>query len=112
MKFDDVKKEEFIIGLLAILFLIAPGLAFIYRFYPSLISELDWIKLVLLSVSLDFPATIICMILLILTLIKSKDGFEPSHLFLTFSLSIIGGGIIIYLLIFADFLKLLPTNLL
>lgn len=112
MKFDDIKKEEFIIGLLAILFLIAPGLGFIYRFYPSLVSELDWIKLVLLSISLDLPATIICMIILIMILIKSKGGFEPSHLFLTFSFSIIGGGFIIYFLIFLDFLKLLPTNLL
>jgi len=102
MKIDDVVKESFILAFIDFLFLIGPGISVIFIFGPTLIFQLDWVKLVILSISFSIPFSVIFTILLLVKFSKNKnnDQLAGPDLFTAFSMGILLNGLLVYLLIF------------
>lgn len=97
MKIEDIKGETFIFGLLDLLFLIAPGIAVIFLQYPSLITDLDWIKLLFLSVAVVTPTAFLAVTLM--TIRHSLESSKGMDMFLSFSLGLMCNGLAIYIIL-------------
>ncbi len=96
MKIDDIKGETFILGLLDLVFLIAPGIAVIFLQDSTLLLSMDWIKLIFISVAIVSPTAFLLMTLFFVREAIKENRYE---LFPVFSFGLIGNGITIYFIL-------------
>ena len=85
----------FLIGFLDILFLALPGIALVYFFNLTLFLSLDWIKLVLLSMSAVTPFVLFNAISIVL--LDDSPAHDDRALFFQISIGIFVTGIILYI---------------
>jgi hypothetical protein len=100
----DIKALEsrtFILAFFSLLFLISPGIAVIYLYLPALFHDLEWVKLILLSVAFTSP-----FVFLNTTLIAAyEQGMGNKEDFFTeFCMGAVMTGLLIYLLIIASYI--------
>ena len=90
-----VTDRAFIVGVLDILFLIAPGVAVVYYFNPILFASLDWVKLTLLSLAVTAPLSFVNTIFTVVLegVIKGNE----IDLFGVLSFAINCTGVVIYI---------------
>lgn len=103
-KLINVIKEEpaFTIAIFDILFLITPGIACIFFYKNDLFLSLDWIKLVLLSVSIT--SSLSFFNIMMFDSIYNKDNKNEKSFFIDLSIGIILSGMIIYAIIFVAYI--------
>lgn len=94
-----VKDQTLILSLFALLLLIAPGLTAIHVYSPSLIQNLDWVKLIL--VALCFTAPVVVFNSFIIAIIDNKEVGET--LFASFIGATAMSALIIYLVLAGNF---------
>lgn len=90
-----MKDRAFILAAFAVIFLILPGITGIYLYLPDLLTSLDWVKLVLLSLSVTAPVSIINTMVIIGIAKRKKE--RDDDLFYDFILGSIITGITIYI---------------
>jgi cytochrome c biogenesis protein CcdA len=97
-----LKDRAFVLGMFTVFFLIAPGIACIYLYFPEYIVELDAIKLILLSITCTMPLAVINAVTIGIAMERKKE--KNDDLFYDFVLGAILGGILIYLAIIGSYL--------
>ncbi|MDQ5893686.1 MAG: hypothetical protein QG640_698 [Patescibacteria group bacterium] len=90
-----VESESFIFTLFNFLFLILPGVAIIYIFNNELFINADWIKIILISGAVTAPLVLVNTFILVTIFMCNKKSTESS-LFISFSLSVLLSGLILY----------------
>ncbi len=98
MKIDDIKGSTFILSFLSLIFLIVPGIALIYLQKPELFSTLDWIKLILLAVSVTAPTAFLFIIQAVFDETRS-GGSKDTLLFSAFTQGLVLNGLAIYIVL-------------
>jgi hypothetical protein len=101
MKISDIKTKPFILGFLDVLFLVLPGVLYIFLYRNDLFNSFDWTKLVLLSASVIAP--FVFLNALMLPFFDKQLNNEKDFFFIDFSESIIFTGIIAYSFIAMDY---------
>jgi|SRR5665213_169288 len=86
------KDKTSVLLLIDIIFLILPGIALIYLFNVNLFESLDWIKLILLSLSISTP---LAFLNALFAETLERQGTEEEF-FLYFTLSVIFTGLLLY----------------
>ena len=86
--------NTFSIGLLDILLLIAPGIAVIFVYQNSLFISLDWLKLILLSITITAPLVLLNTVLV--PEFNDDGALKSNDLFGALTLSIWCTGILIF----------------
>ena len=100
----DIEKLEsrtFVLAFLDFLFLVSPGVLIIFLYQRGLFVSLDWLRLVLLSISIMAPFVFL-NILTFLTLTMDSTQ-KKQELFPTISLGIIVTGFFAYVVLGADY---------
>jgi hypothetical protein len=80
-----------------LLFLISPGIAVIFFYDYTLFVSIDWIKLILLSLAIITPLTMINTTIMLSFEQKDEKTAEKSELFGAFSMGTMASGIILYI---------------
>jgi len=91
---EVIKSRKILLAFFDVLFLILPGVAMIFIFKRDLFTELDWLKLTLLSASIVAPLAFVNALLISSSEninLKEKDGF-----FQALSESLIVTGVALY----------------
>jgi hypothetical protein len=99
---EVIKSRKILLAFFDVLFLIVPGVAMIFIFKRDLFTELDWLKLTLLSASIVAPLAFINALLISASEninLKERDGF-----FQALSESLIVTGIALYSVSLAGYL--------
>lgn len=103
MNLGVVKDKYFIFTLFNVFLLISPGIAIIYRFNKDLFLQLDGIKLILMSVAIITPLIVVNTFL---NAVWVDDEINNENsLFVSFTLSAMISAMLLYLIIFLDYLS-------
>ncbi len=108
MSFDlkDIKileSESFIFTLFNFLFLVLPGIAIVYTFNHELFMTADWIKIILLSGSITTPLVLVNTFIVSIFQ-HSKNSNDGDSLFISFFLSVVLSGLVLYTTILLHYL--------
>lgn len=105
----DIEKLEsrtFVLAFLDFLFLISPGVIVIFLYQRELFLTLDWLRIILLSISIMSPFVFL-NILTFITL-AMQDEQRNKQLFSTISLGIIVTGFLTYVVLCIDYFWNIP----
>ena len=86
MKIEDITKGSFIASTIGILSVIGPGFALIFTLMPDLFINLDWVKLLFLSISLMLPTLVMMFLIFLFRALAKKIIDDSSHEWLVLSL--------------------------
>lgn len=89
-----IKERDFILGLLAVIFLVTPGVGVIFVFNPELFANLDWMKLILLSMTVTTPLSVWNAI--ILSDLLGLPPEDKDSMFLSLGVGIVMTAIVIF----------------
>lgn len=92
-----VQSSEFVVSFLATVFMISPGIAIIFQFDKSLFDHLDWIKMLLLAVSVTSPLVLLNTFVAGAFLEGSAQDPNKKDFFVCFVLAILLSGMLLYL---------------
>ncbi|MES2226009.1 MAG: hypothetical protein V4480_04360 [Patescibacteria group bacterium] len=92
-----IKDRTFVLAFFTLFFLIAPGIAGIYLYFPAYIVELDSIKLILLSVTCTMPIAVLNAITIGMCERRQKE--RRDDLFHDFVFGTIVSGTLIYFVV-------------
>ena len=102
---EKIRTYTFCIAIFDLILLITPGLFFFFIFFQNLFINLDLIKLVLLSISLNIPfVTINVFLVAANTNLSLLNSNKESELFDIISLSLLLTGYFMFLILFISYL--------
>ncbi|MFA7151495.1 MAG: hypothetical protein WC113_01155 [Candidatus Paceibacterota bacterium] len=94
--FKQLKEKALLLFLLDVILLVAPGIAILFIFFRDIFLSLDWVKLILLSISITAPFTFLNM-LLVPELDKDYDPNRKDEFFYGFSIAATITGLFFYM---------------
>jgi len=92
---DKVKERTFLLGVLGLVFLVVPGIAYIAFFRGDLLVNLDVMKLTLLALALDIPFFLVSFVGTI-SQNSPGPGYHSEEAFGAFVLAAIISGLTLY----------------
>jgi hypothetical protein len=101
-----LKDRAFVLGLFTLFFLISPGIACLYLYFPHYIVELDAVKLILLSMTCTMPLAVINAF--VIGICDGRKKEKNDDLFYDFVSGTIFGGILLYLSVIGSYVAELP----
>lgn len=96
-----VKDNLFILTLFNVLLFVAPGTAIISFFYPDFFQSLDWVRLILISVSIMAPLVIVNTFIMV-PYGREKDN-EENLLFASFFVANMFSALLLYMVIAVNY---------
>ncbi len=97
----DIESDTFILGLLNFLFLVVPGTAIIFVFNNVLFQSLDWVKLILLSVSVTSPLAMANTF--IITTMTIGRPSQQKAIFVDFFLGVMLSGLLLFAVVLMNY---------
>lgn len=101
---EKLKSRTFILSFFSILFLISPGIIGVFLFRQDLFLQLDWARLLLLSIAITAPISLMNTFLCIGAFTEKSQLKNNGDFFLYLCMSMIFTGLLVYLFLVISFI--------